>query len=153
MITGSVLYDLISCPHRVTMDSYPDPADRDEVSPFIRMLWEKGNSHEHSIVGQWGAPILDLSGFHGDEKERLTIEAMLRRKDHRRRSGGRTRPPLLHRSWVCGERYQIWCGGGRSRGDDGRSVIRQRILDYNKDDCRDTRVLLDGTRALAERRT
>ena len=27
--------------------------------------------------------------------------------------------------------------------------IRQRILDYNEDDCRATRVLLDGVRSLA----
>jgi hypothetical protein len=27
--------------------------------------------------------------------------------------------------------------------------IRQRILDYNEDDCRATRVLLDGIRSLA----
>ncbi len=29
-------------------------------------------------------------------------------------------------------------------------AVRQRILDYNEDDCRATRVLLDGIRALAE---
>lgn len=80
MITGSMLYDLISCPHRVTMDLFSDPADRDEVSPFIRMLWKKGASHEQSIIGRIGVPVLDLSGFHGDEKERLTTEAILRQE-------------------------------------------------------------------------
>jgi predicted RecB family nuclease len=30
----------------------------------------------------------------------------------------------------------------------GDSEIKQRILDYNEDDCRATRVLLDGIRAL-----
>jgi predicted RecB family nuclease len=33
----------------------------------------------------------------------------------------------------------------------GDPSIRQRIIDYNEDDCRATRVLLDGTRGLAER--
>lgn len=28
-------------------------------------------------------------------------------------------------------------------------AVRQRILDYNEDDCRATRVLLDGIRTLA----
>lgn len=28
-------------------------------------------------------------------------------------------------------------------------AVRQRILDYNEDDCRATRVLLDGIRGLA----
>jgi predicted RecB family nuclease len=32
----------------------------------------------------------------------------------------------------------------------GDPAIRQRILDYNEDDCRATRVLLDGIRGLAE---
>ena len=35
--------------------------------------------------------------------------------------------------------------------DVGYVVMRQRILDYNEDDCRATRVLLDGIRALAIR--
>jgi hypothetical protein len=78
MITASMLYDLISCPHRVTMDLFADPADRDEVSPFIRMLWEKGSAHERTIIGEIGVPVLDLSGFHLDQKERLTTEAMHR---------------------------------------------------------------------------
>jgi predicted RecB family nuclease len=80
MITGSMLYDLICCPHRVTMDLFASPADRDEVSPFIRMLWEKGASHERDIIGGIGIPFLDLSGFQLDEKERLTTQAMLRRE-------------------------------------------------------------------------
>ena len=32
--------------------------------------------------------------------------------------------------------------------ESGDLVIRQRILDYNEDDCRATRVLLDGVRAM-----
>ena len=39
------------------------------------------------------------------------------------------------------EWFDRWC---RERSP----VIRQRILDYNEDDCRATRVLLDGIRAL-----
>ena len=31
----------------------------------------------------------------------------------------------------------------------GDPAVRQRILDYNEDDCRATRVLLDGIRGLA----
>ena len=77
-ITASMLYDLIACPHRVSMDLFGDPAERDEVSPFIKMLWEKGASHEVSIMAEIGVPFLDLSGFHGAEKERLTTEAISR---------------------------------------------------------------------------
>jgi predicted RecB family nuclease len=40
------------------------------------------------------------------------------------------------------EWFDRWC---RERHPE----IRQRILDYNEDDCRATRVLLDGIRSLA----
>jgi predicted RecB family nuclease len=80
MITASMLYDLITCPHRVTMDLFADPADRDAVSPFIRMLWEKGAAHEQAIMGGMGLPVLDLSSSHGEEKERLTTDAMNRQE-------------------------------------------------------------------------
>jgi predicted RecB family nuclease len=33
----------------------------------------------------------------------------------------------------------------------GDPMIRQRIIDYNEDDCRATRVLLDGVRGLTKR--
>ncbi len=78
MITASMLYDLISCPHRVTMDLFADPGDRDEISPFIKMLWEKGAAHEQAVIAEIGVPFFDLSSFHVDEKERLTNEAMQR---------------------------------------------------------------------------
>jgi predicted RecB family nuclease len=39
------------------------------------------------------------------------------------------------------EWFDRWC---RERS----SEIRQRILDYNEDDCRATRVLLDGIRSI-----
>jgi len=80
MITASMLYDLIACTHRVSMDLFANPADRDAISPFIQLLWRKGATHEQDIMGGIGVPVLDLSGYHGDEKERLTIEAMNRRE-------------------------------------------------------------------------
>ena len=75
-ITASMLYDLIACPHRVSMDLFADPVDRDQVSPFVKMLWEKGSAHEDAIMGGFGVPVLDLSDFYGDDKERRTTEAM-----------------------------------------------------------------------------
>jgi predicted RecB family nuclease len=78
VVTASLLYNLITCPHRVTMDLFADPAERDEVSPFVRMLWERGALHEQATITSLGAPFLDLSNYHGDEKERLTTEAIER---------------------------------------------------------------------------
>ena len=75
-ITASMLYSLVTCPHRVTMDLYADPALRDEVSPFVQLLWDRGAAHEKQIVSEIGRPFVDLSAFAGDDKERLTLEAM-----------------------------------------------------------------------------
>ena len=48
-ITALMLYDLVACPHRVTMDLYGDPAKRDEPNPFVRMLWERGSLYEREV--------------------------------------------------------------------------------------------------------
>src|SRR5271165_3647926 len=77
-ITASMLYAMVACPHRVTMDLFADPADRDQVSPFVQLLWDRGAAHEDHIIGAVGEPFLDLSGFSGAEKERHTLEAMER---------------------------------------------------------------------------
>ena len=77
-VTASMLYDLVHCPHRVTMDLFGDPNDRDEINPFIQLLWEKGALHEQNTIGEVGEPFIDLSKYAGDEKERLTTEAMAR---------------------------------------------------------------------------
>lgn len=73
----SILYDLVECPHRVTMDLFEDPLKKDKVSPFVRLLWERGAVHEKEIVAGLDIPFLDLSAFAGDEKEQLTKEAMM----------------------------------------------------------------------------
>ncbi|MCZ7641501.1 MAG: TM0106 family RecB-like putative nuclease [Pseudorhodoplanes sp.] len=77
-ITASMLYDLVMCPHRVTMDINGDPAQRDEPNPFVKMLWERGSLYEREVIAGLDVPFLDLSGYAGDEKERLTLEAMQR---------------------------------------------------------------------------
>jgi hypothetical protein len=41
-ITALMLYDLVNCPHRVSMDLFADPASRDLASPFVQLLWERG---------------------------------------------------------------------------------------------------------------
>src|SRR3546814_808629 len=77
-ITASMLYDLVSCPHRVTMDLFEDPSKRDQVSPFVQLLWERGAAHEQEIVAGLTQTFVDLSIYAGDEKERLTLAAMER---------------------------------------------------------------------------
>jgi predicted RecB family nuclease len=75
-VTASMLYDLVSCPHRVTMDLFTDPAGRDRVSPFVEMLWSRGNLYERQVIEGLTVPVVDLSSFQGEEREARTREAM-----------------------------------------------------------------------------
>ena len=77
-ITASILYDLVQCPRRVALDLFGDPAGRDEISPFVKMLWERGSLYERDVIEGGDVPLLDLSHAEGAEKERLTLEAMRR---------------------------------------------------------------------------
>jgi predicted RecB family nuclease len=79
-ITASQLYSHLSCPHRVAMDSACDPALRDEVSPFVQLLWERGVAHERELVSGLGIDCLDLSALAGEAKETATREAIARRE-------------------------------------------------------------------------
>lgn len=77
-VTAAMLYDLVGCPHRVTMDLNSDPAERDEPNAFVELLWERGSLYEKEVIADLKEPFLDLSRFGGDEKERRTTEAMQR---------------------------------------------------------------------------
>src|SRR5438105_4426077 len=73
-----MLYDLVACPHRVTMDLYAETAERDPPNAFVKLLWERGSLYEKEVIGNLKEPFLDLSQFAGIEKEQLTSEAMQR---------------------------------------------------------------------------
>ncbi len=75
-VNASMLYDLVYCPHRVWMDLFADPKDRDDVSPFVQLLWERGTAHEDQVIAGISGTFVDLSHYHGDERERETIAAM-----------------------------------------------------------------------------
>ena len=77
-VTAAMLYDLVQCAHRPAMDLFGDPAKKDEISPFVRLLWEKGTAFEHEVMDGLELLVLDLSPYAGDEKERQTFEAMQR---------------------------------------------------------------------------
>ena len=77
-ITASMLYDFVACPHRVSMDTFADPADRDEVSPFVQLLWYRGQAHEQAVVAEIDMPVVDLSEYQGAEREARTLDAIQR---------------------------------------------------------------------------
>ena len=78
VITGSLLYDLVSCPRRVALDLFGDRDLRDPITPFVQMLWKRGNLFEKDTIAGLHIPFIDLSKAHGHERERLTLEAMQR---------------------------------------------------------------------------
>ena len=54
LITASMLYNHLACPHRVAMDAFGDWNRRDKVSPFVEMLWARGNKYEATVIGGLG---------------------------------------------------------------------------------------------------
>ena len=76
MITAAMLYDLVECSHRPSMDLFADPSKRDKLSPFVQLLWEKGNAYEQEVIAGLDIPFLDLSPFSLEEKEIKTREAI-----------------------------------------------------------------------------
>lgn len=75
-VTGSMLYNLVQCPHRVHLDQYGDVAQRDPVDEFVQLLWERGNTYEREVVDNLDEEFVDLTVYHGDEREAKTREAM-----------------------------------------------------------------------------
>lgn len=77
-ITAAMLYNLVACPHRVTMDLHGDTAQRDEPNPFVELLWERGSLYESEVIAGLQVPFVSLLQYSTDKKERLTLEAMKR---------------------------------------------------------------------------
>ncbi len=75
-ITASMLYNLTSCEHRLYLDTYGDLSSRAEPNAFIQLLWEKGSLFEKEVIAALKYPYVDLSQYHGDEKESQTLKAI-----------------------------------------------------------------------------
>lgn len=61
------------------MDIAGDPAQRDPVSPFVRLLWEHGTNHEREVIAGLATPFTDLTML-GDDREAATRAAIGRRE-------------------------------------------------------------------------
>jgi len=77
-VTASMLYNFIQCPHRLSLDIHEDSSKRDAESKFIQLLWERGTAFEKEVIQMLEIPFVDLSEKPGEERERLTIEAIRR---------------------------------------------------------------------------
>ena len=74
-LTASKLYDYLQCPHKVWRDAHGPMEEKiKEVNPFVRMLWERGASHEKEVVESLGE-FLDLSEGSFEERREKTKEA------------------------------------------------------------------------------
>lgn len=76
VVTAAVLYDLVQCPQRVALDAFGGLADRDQINPFVRLLWERGTLFERETIAKLQLPFVDLSTVDEADRERLTLEAM-----------------------------------------------------------------------------
>lgn len=75
-ITASHLYNHVSCPRRVDLDVHGEQSLRSEISPFVRLLWERGAGHEAEVVAALPRGTVLLAGLTGDERARETAAAM-----------------------------------------------------------------------------
>lgn len=76
MISASDLYNYLECPTRAYADRFWDASGRDDVSPFVKMLWECGNVHEAKIIEGLDRPYVNLRELPIEEKVVATIKAM-----------------------------------------------------------------------------
>jgi len=75
-----MLYDLVQCPHRLTLDLRGDQGQRDTPNPFVQMLWKRGTLYEDEIVANLKEPFLDLSAWAGTDLELRTAQAIERKE-------------------------------------------------------------------------
>ena len=75
-VTASILNNLVECPQRVALDAFGNAAKRDEISPFVRLPWERGTLFEQEAISKLQLPFVDLSGVNEANRERLTLDAM-----------------------------------------------------------------------------
>lgn len=92
MITASDLYDYVSCPRRVYLDHFGDPQQRDAVSPFVRLLWERGSAYERQVIeGLQAGEYVSLKDLPPEAKEAETLRAL------------RAGVPLIYGGRICAD--------------------------------------------------
>ena len=75
-VTASMLHDMVSCAHRAHLDLHADPALADEVSAFVRMLWDQGVAHEAEMLSELPPRSVDLRDLPPADRQAATDAAM-----------------------------------------------------------------------------
>ncbi len=122
LITASMLYNFVQCPHRLNLDRHQDPSKKDPESKFVQLLWENGNVFESDVIENLTIPFVNLRELPDKEKERRTHEEIDRKTNLI--YGGRItfenllgEPDLLRWDRVGYEAGDIKSGSGEE-GDD-----------------------------------
>ncbi|UCF94529.1 MAG: TM0106 family RecB-like putative nuclease [Desulfobacterales bacterium] len=92
-VTASTLYNYVQCPHRVQLDFFGDPSQKDRISAFVQLLWERGNAFERETMEKLDVPFADLRSFEPPEKEYRTLRLM--QQGEKIIDGGRIRTDTL----------------------------------------------------------
>jgi hypothetical protein len=76
-ITAAHLYDHVACPHRVHLNAFGDHELRDEISPFVQLLWECGSSYEASVLTDLPSEsYVSIRELPTDDRIEATLNAM-----------------------------------------------------------------------------
>lgn len=78
-ISATMLRDLLLCERRFGLDLFGVPSERDETSPFVKMLWREGLAHEDAILTGITGPVSDLRELDRSGREAQTAVAIDRR--------------------------------------------------------------------------
>jgi predicted RecB family nuclease len=89
-ISGTMLRDLVRCERRFGLDLTEDLSKRDEISDFVRMLWEGGAAFEREIVAGLRGTVVDLRDTPASQRATSTLAAFEERPD-----------------WIVGGRIEI----------------------------------------------
>lgn len=78
-ITAVDLYNYTQCAHRVYLDANGDPAQKSDVSSFVKLLWEKGLQTERDYISRLGYDAFeDLQALTVKDAAPVTLELMSR---------------------------------------------------------------------------
>mgnify|MGYP001291413310 CR=1 FL=1 len=76
-ITALDLYNFTKCQHRVYLDSNGDPKEKGEVSPFVKLLWERGLQTEREYLQTLGnIQLFDLGDLSIEKGAPKTLRLM-----------------------------------------------------------------------------
>jgi len=114
------------------MDLFHDAVDRDEINPFVELLWEKGNAYEDQVIAALNVSYLNLRIMDAPLRARMTLEAMQRGEEMI--YGGRIEaddllgePDLLKKQGAGYIPIDIKSGSGEEGSDDDEGRPK---LDY-----------------------